>query len=515
MQTPTATGAPEDAAARATAPWWKRLAVALAVTGLVWAVVIAVWRAIDIRPLAADLFWWLLVLPLALLLGLHLLRAGIARRRQRAGMAPAGPDLAPAAAGPADAPGDTACLRLHAHALRVRIGASADEVCAALPLAARPGLHTDLRDGDGFPVFAAPVADVAYEVDTLREALHSSAPDDAVEQWDDEVLRAFALLEPITAELLQADLVARSAGGPGARHDDAALPGYVYAHSRSVRASPTTARPVLHVHLLLPAKWPARARELAAARLHSVAQDLGYAAADIELHEAAATRAGDVWRLLERIRSEPPRVAGDRTLVIVAQSFVGARSVEQFEYDRRLFRSAQPDGRIPGEAAAGLLFGAGPGDALGGVVQMHRSVEDRASREGRGNRAAIGATAELCERALAAARQPADAVCALVSDADQRSSRAVEAAGALASAFPGLEPDVHGAHIGIACGDIGVAAPAVLIALAASRAAQAQAPVVALSVAEDAARVAFVVTPSIVPPAATEESVAATPSTRM
>ena len=515
MQTPTATGASEDAAARATAPWWKRLAVALAVTGLVWAVVITVWRASDTRPLAADLFWWLLMLPLALLLGLHLLRTGIARRRQRSAAAPAGSDIAQPPSERVDAAGDTACLHLHAHAMRVCIGSSADEAWTAMPLAARPGLHADLRDSYGFPVFAAPVADVEYEVDAVRDALHAIAPDDAVEQWDDELLRAFALLEPVTVELLQADFVARFAGDAEAPRDDTALPGYVYAHSRSVRASPTTARPLLHVHLLLPAQWPVRTRELAAARLHSTAHDLGYEAADFELHEMSVARVGDVWRLLERIRLEPPRVAGDRTLVIAAQSFIGARSVEQFEYDERLFRSAQPDGRIPGEAAAGLLFGAGPGDALGGAVQLHRLCEDRASREGRGNRAAIGATAALCERALAAARQPADRICALVSDADQRSSRAVEAAGALAAAFPGLEPDVHGAHIGIACGDIGVAAPAVLIALASARATRAQAPVLLLSVAEDAARIAFVITPSTVPPAETEDSIAATPSTRM
>lgn len=492
----------------ATGSWWKRLLIGSIVVGLVWVAVIATWHANRTNPGASDLLLWLVALPAAVIAGFHLLRFGI--RHGKARVATAVPTAGTMDAGAADDSDANAhyCLQLYGQALSLRIGANADDVLMGLRNAPRPGLHPGLKDQFGLPVFAAPVEDV--DTNAVVASLQAMASSDEIERWDDEVKRALALLEPVVDELLQADLVAQSRPGANAPTDQAALPGYVYAHSRSVRAAPQAARPVLHVHLLLPAQWPIRAREVASEWIRSKAQALGHASDAVELDALPLTHAREVWRLIDRLGLDRQCLPGDRHLLLAAHSRIGAGAVEQLEQAGRLFCAAQPDGRIPGEAAAGLLLGATAltGDRDAASLQLHRPVKDTAPRDDR-RRAAIQAAAAVCERALAAAQQQAHAVCALVSDADQRPSRSVEAAGVLVVQFPELEPELHGLHFGIACGDVGVAAPLVLLALAAAQAAQEQAPVVALSIVDDAGRVALTVAPSTFPQAAVMATAAA------
>lgn len=487
-------------------PWWKRLLGWLALTVLVWAVVIFVWQVNRTEPGAGDLLLWLVALPIGLIAAVHLLRAGL---RRRSAPVAANASAATDAAVGAHPAAPQYALHLHAQAVYCRLGADAEAALAALPDAPRPGLHPTLRDCSGLPVFAAPVDDL--DVDTTAMLLQEVAGNGAGD-WDEEVMRALALLEPVADALLIADLEAQAPDEAAALPERDALPDYVFAHSRSVRATPQARRPVLGVHLLLPARWPSDARTAAAQWLRARVRAFGHRDDGVELDVLPLSHAPEVWSLIDRLGVDPHAWPGvDRHLVLAADCLVGANTLEELEQARRLFGAAHPEGRIPGEAAAGLLLGAGAaGDRPGPTaLTLGRPVLEPACREGRSTRAAVRAAAAVCAQALTAGRQSAAAVRALVSDADQRPSRSVEAAATMVAQLPDLEPDVHGLHFGVACGDVGLAAPVVLLALAGAQAAQAQAPVLAMSLADDVCRVALTVAPFSTPTAAAMATAAA------
>ena len=155
----------------------------------------SVWRVTGTSPDGGDLLIWLVGLPTALLGA-----AWIFRRWRAARGGPAPSDAATESASnaeaaelPAGAP-RTTVLAVVASALWLPAGRDAPGVVDTLRRQQRPGLHSTLRDLQGFPVNAAEVEDVD-EADAEWGL-------DPAEDADEAFRRAVALLRPVAEDLL-------------------------------------------------------------------------------------------------------------------------------------------------------------------------------------------------------------------------------------------------------------------------------------------------------------------------
>jgi len=478
----------------------RRMLAVLLLFAAVWFAVVLYWQVGEINPTAGDLAVWLLGLPLALLGGFWLLRRGVRRaKRKRAAQPAAGAETGP---GPVvdNGPQPDRIVHLLASSLWLRAGGDAAAVAAALARPERPPLHPRLKDTLGLPVFAAEVEglDPASLDATLRAVL---ADPDALERvFDEECRRALALLDPVAEELLAAALPPAPIA-PDTLHASGGLHPHAMLHSRSSRAAATAsarAAAILQVRLLLPTTWPAAARQAAGDWLRIKAGAIGFGDDQLSVDDVPVAAAGDGWRLLDQLVQGQARDGDeDRLLLLAAHSLIGDASIERLDARRELLVSGHPEGLIPGEGAAGVLFGKAslpPRPDAPAPLRLHRPLHGRAG-QGRG---ASRQAAELLQHAMTTAAQPADAIAAVFSDADHRPSRAIEIAGAIAAALPELDPVDDARHLGLACGDLGVVAPLALLAAAAAQAAQADAPVLVFGLADPQARIALALSP--VPP---------------
>lgn len=464
------------------------------VFGATWLAAVLYWRASATEVTSGHLLVWLLVLPLLLFTALLGLRALLRRRRAGRATPPAGEEEGNAASDAVPATPDRP-LYLHAATAWTRAGSDPDVIAAALANPSRPPLHPGLRDSMGLPVFAAEAGDVdpgwsaGWLGRQLGERVAAAQPP--------HVLRALALLEPVAEDLLLA--AAASVANPArpglaAPAEDTGLHPHAMHHSRSARAPGGAApTPPLCIQLLLPAAWPAPVREAAAARLAELAAASGLDAGRFIIEACAANGPDDVWRALERAAAQDldaPRV------VLATESMLDPLRIEQFEARNQLLVSGHLEGRIPGEAAAGLLLAAAPLPAPGErpPVRMHRCSRADAGR----GREAVAGSARLLQDAVRTAGLEDGPRC-VFTDADHRPSRAVEAAGAIHAVLPEAELAVAARHLGLACGDAGLAAPLVLLAAAAAHVHVAGAPVLVLGLAGDARRTALALSPVPVP----------------
>lgn len=464
--------------------------VVVLVFALVWLAVVLAWRARGVTPGGAELFGYLLVLPLVLLGGIWLVR----RARARGGAtAPAASDAA--AVGTEAATGATdRALTLLGAALWMRAGDSPAAVCAALADPARPPLHPRLRDRLGLPVFAAPVEAVDGEAVADMVAATTADGDAFRRIATPEQLRALALLDPVAEALLAQALPEPAGTGGDAPLTAGGMHPFAMHHSRSSRAdAPAPARAPTQVRLLLPAAWPAQVRTAAADWVRAKAVALGHAAGAVELEVTPVAAAIDAWRLLEHLALATPAAGDGPQLLLAADSLLGEASIDRLDSRRELLVSGHPEGLVPGEGAAGLLFGV-PDPAAEAVAVTVHGMRQAPAGQGRGAGAEAG---RLLRDSLALARTEADHIAALFTDADQRPSRSIEVAGAVTAALPALDALADVRSLGVVCGATGAVAPLALLAAAADAARAA--PVLVLGTGDASLRVAMTLSPLAVP----------------
>lgn len=460
------------------------------VFAVVWLTTIVAWRALGSDPTAMHLVGFLLVLPLAVLSGIWLLRR---RGRGPQAVAATGPGV------PVDVPAvpsPLSPLRLCASALWLRAGSSPAEVANALVRPERPPLHGHLRDQAGLPVFAAAVDGVDPE--SMRSVLKAVVAEDADRCFDEERLRAMVLLDPVAEDLLSA---AAATLAPAAANDpvpgaDRGLHPHAMHHSRSSRAAPHVLdAPTLRVRLLVAHDWPGAARDVAAAWLMAKATAVGLAAGSFTVEVSSAEGAFDAWTLMARLMDPQGRAApGEHHLLLATHSAIGAGAIARLDGQRELLVSGHPEGRIPGEGAAGVLLteqqamNHAPVDAM--PIQLS-GLRQGPAGQGRGAGRLLG---ELLVDAMAAAGTTTEAIRLVLTDADHRPSRAIEVAGAMTAALPGLDALEDSFHLGVVCGDLGPAGPLALLAVSASRAID-DGPVLVASVADPRRRTVLAVSP--------------------
>lgn len=483
---------------------------------------VSVWRATGASLGGGDLLVWLVGLPTALLGA-----AWMVQRWRATRVAPAPSDAATDSASNAEAAdlpagaARTTALAVVASALWLPAGRDAPGVVDTLRRQQRPGLHSTLRDLHGFPVTAAEVEDVD-EADAEWGL-------DPAEDANDGLRRAVALLRPVAEDLLLEALPDAPAHGYEQELDaDGGRTMHPYAmhHSQSARAPAAAQQATLRIALLAPTHWSESIRGAISNALGELAISLGHDPTTLNTQVHPVHREADVWQLLSSLEAtlaDSP-VTGDRALILAADSWLDEPRVEEFDAADRLLRSGTPEGEVPGEGAAGLLLAAGPGNATGasnpaanvvadaganadaGIVYLHLPQQARLADTVR-PRDAARTTGELIARALETAGCDADAPLQVVTSADHRPSRMVEAATALVMQRPELDPVEDALHLGVACGSMGVAGPLALLAVAAAHARDSETPTLALALSDATSRAAAVLAPA--PPAPLSPAAAA------
>ncbi|HCW21507.1 hypothetical protein [Achromobacter sp.] len=451
------------------------------VFGVVWLAVIIWWQESHTLPTGVDIGLYLFALPLALIAagwaGKRIVRA---RREARANPTPAATDGdgQTAAATPA-----TARLIVLASTARAALGNDPASIHAAVAEQQRPALDASLINAKGFPIFAARAAHLDTEL--LRDAAAGQqAPKVALAE---DIVRATALLGDVVQTLSQ-DARARVLDSGTPERDDA--------------------WPLLQLELALPVQWPEAARDHACKQARAAAV---WPDSRLGMRPHAAKNALDSDSLLRQLALEPlaPAIATLR-LVAAADSYIDANRVQDWEQQGALAGNATPQGRIPGEAAAGVLVDLALGRQDAGTpvappegamtLTLSATAQRATAADARGaiNEPMLAA---LATQFLEQHAQPADAIAALVSDADHRGSRPLEAAGLASTLFPKLDPNQDCLAVGAACGYTGAASHLLTLVVANEACAQMEGPVLVVLTQDPALRACALVAPALSPSA--------------
>ena len=451
----------------------KKGLLVLAVFGIVWLAIIIWWQESRTLPTGVDIALYLFALPLALLatlwVGTKLVRAARAPKPEPdAGEAPA-PEAVAAATGPAR-------LDIMAVAAQAWAGADSATLLQAVIEQKRPELDPGLKSQSGYPVFAARTPHL--DDDELGAIARERDLDESVRAPG--LLRALRLLVDTTRPLVSE------------------------AH-RHVTALDVPAReadwPFLNVVLLLPADWSDAARGHARAEVLTAAGVWPDARVSVAVHAVHDATAADILlRDLAALPAPPaprpgaPEPAAPQTwrIVLAADGFVDAALVAQWDAQSRLLTPANPQGRVPGEAAAGLLIGPDPAQARVRVA-FSPFVRRAKPADARGAMAE-SAFVDSVESLLKAEALDSGTLGGILSDADHRGSRPLEPVDLTARVFPHLDPAKDCAALGVACGHTGAASTLLTLALASEACTQFEHPVLALSLQDPALRCAALVT---------------------
>lgn len=467
----------------------KILVLWLVVGAMVWLFTLWHWQQSGRDVNLADIVGYLFVLPTAIVAVWLLALWGLARVRAKAADA-AVPSMAKDQGGDPMVSTDEAMRQAHAWVLDAtvcsRAGRDALSTWSGLQAGqTRPDLDAHLQDLDGLPVFSARVAD-----------LEPAMPDDdggtdPAEALSGAALRALALLSAPCDQLADSWMqwidTLTQAGAPEAASGErvdaqgAAFDGVSRAYLSGVahrlpadeagRLPPVTWR----VRLLMPVQWSEVDQDAivrcAHARLAEVSESTQAQGLVAPQWEVTPPETPEAWWAefdahLQRWRRDG---AHEAMLIVAVDSALDEATIDQWQSMGALFTAQHQTGRIPGEAAAGMLVvspalydrvqahgGAGvlsqPAVKVSRPVRLQR--DKSADAIGR-----VGATTltEAMQQALSLHGVPPSANLMVVADADHRASRTAELFEALQAVMPGLDPMTHVARAGEALGDVGAA----------------------------------------------------------
>ncbi|KAA3655336.1 MAG: hypothetical protein DWQ11_02025 [Proteobacteria bacterium] len=429
---------------------------------LVWALVLGWWQANDHTPSSTEMLLYLGALPLSMIGGYWLLRGFIDHLKAPAEAAAPPRAVAddPLAGAPSTVSSDThgESVYLLDSFICTPAGDDAAQLLSAVAEGKRPAPDAALSDDDGFPVFAA-------RVDELDVA-------------------AVAELDPPPGRSRWLALIVR------------VLPGVVDRVRECLAARTTAAR--FHLLWLLPPAVPVA--EFSDLRTWLLSQCLdGLAPERIDLVLQSAATEAEVMAHLDGVvvsASQRPD-DGDIHGVLAAGTAIDAATVTAWSARGMLFSATSPNGMMPGEGALCLLLSASPDDDTQvRISRVNGAARDKAvDAHGRISGTLLGAlaTALLPRHQLV----PAD-ICAIVSDADHRASRASELFDAFGDDFAALDPAADYPCIGTVCGSL---APfGGLLAVAAASASVTDRPALCITQQHPTARAAVLLFP-LPPPA--------------
>ncbi|QYF92752.1 hypothetical protein KY495_18775 [Massilia sp. PAMC28688] len=445
------------------------------VLGLSWMGAIWYWRATNRMPAPGDMLVFLVAIPLGILASIWVGRVVL----QKMAAAPA-----PAATGaPADAqaapPAPKAPpLALLAAAIRAPHGASAADLSGKLIEGkARAELDAELVNDQGFPVMTVRCADA-----------DDTAIQDEITEWFEQ--NGVQELE-VSAEQWRALTLATAVAGELADEASANL------------LPPEGAPPMLYLQPMLPPEWSLELRSAAGLWLRHVIITAGWPdkqlslAATVPSDARGASPAAVLGRVAHQANTSGVPLAA---IVMTCASHLGEACIERWASSDILFAAARPQGRIPGEGAAGLLLiDHAQAVTLPELPHMLLQLEPETRRHNSADeakKADAKALATMSATLLAATGTEAAKVAMLVTDTDHRTSRVMEMMELASATLPHLDTASEVLAVGSGCGSAGAVSFVTALALGHHHATELAAPVLCISNDDPYRRSAILIQPA-------------------
>jgi hypothetical protein len=392
-----------------------------------WGGAITYWRMTGSSPATGALFLYLFGFPVCLLLAFFIGRKLLVRPTAASTSA-----ALPAPAKAAATSTQTLPLAIVAASLRLPHGASPEELASAIAdNKARPDLDKELVDDGGFPVMTARCSEAVDEElqEEITDWLAVNGMADV--HFSDEQWRALTLASAVVTEL------AAQAASP-----------------ISYRVNSQTR---LQLIPILPAEWDVVHRRATGMWLKQELTRHGWSADRVVVTVDETGSAGDVTpsAIFKRLTHDAAAANAPLLAMVVAcASHIGDETIAQWAASGSLFTSSQPQGRIPGEGAAGLLItnqvslaDAATIALLGGIEDTRRELSADETR--RSDPTLLG---ELADRVLERSGMNASDMTMLIADTGQRSSRVLELMAHVSARFPQLEETDSVVRAGVASG---------------------------------------------------------------
>ena len=410
---------------------YKTLWVVLVFAGS-WGVSLWAWRDHYRLPTAEDIVTHFLAIPTALCLGYWGLYQSVEWLKRRRQSEPA-EDLADVE--PMLAAEHVMPVQIRDWSLYLPLGDEPAGVIEALKARDRPALHPTLKDTNGFP------RRIAW-IDAL-------STEDFIESGQGE---------PLPIDVRRALLLASEALEP-----------LLMRHFEREFLDASEHRTPLPVHFLVPTRWSIDTQ--ATARQWLVSAFTRFSECGLEcpvfVHGASDTR--QVLSFLEQLRHAEGLDAKSGLQVVVAS--------DSFIQDDALLE-ALPE--VSGEGACALLIACGLPAATGpasAIVHPFRSEQRAQSADLSGK-----VRATTLQRLLEQYSTDHSPVIAVITDADQRTSRQTELLAALHATLPELDPIDECLSVSMCCGEMGAVTTLTSLALAASNSLETQQETLLVSV---------------------------------
>lgn len=458
---------------------FKLVGGSLLAAALIWALVLAWWQSNDHQPDRLELALYLGALPLAVIGGYWLLRGFIEHMKAPPPVAAATPKL-PVDDDPLASSGKKSDAAERAFTLdiidafvRTGSGRGADEILAAMAAGKRPEPDAALLDSDGFPVFAAAIADL--DSDSVAEMLVEKDAALAALSTRPEVLRAMTLLDDVLQQARE-----RLAG---------VLDG-------------VSQGPSLHVLWLIPASW--EQAWLVPLRSWLVAQDWPEGS-----QPGLTFSLAQVASEIEALKQLDEQIVGvnrspdtdQLVLLVAAVSLIDQHRIDAWAAANLLFSANHQERLIPGEGGFAILMAAKSCcDRLAVAERSQLSrvslgVRDKAVHAG--GRITGQLIQQLATGLLDVSGTDPGKVMASVSDTDHRANHAAEMLEGLGADFAHLDPLKDCLGIGIGSGAIPPFGSLVALACAHEKSRSLNAPVICLSNQHDKERGLLLVMPPV------------------
>ncbi|NMM27430.1 MAG: hypothetical protein HHJ12_09145 [Glaciimonas sp.] len=427
----------------------------------VWILMVMYWRSTNRMPTSSEVVLYLLVLPVSFLFGLWLIRkmtvavtasaaAGVA-----AAAVPQPDDVNPPAHD--DKQERTWTLAILAGALRSPHGASPDELATALKSKeARLELDTELTDSNGFPVRTGRISDI--DGDAVAEVIAAwlNSANMQIPAWTAEQLRALAMGSDVLV-----DLVSQALTHP-----------YLidYVNAGTTKRS-SIELPVLQLLPVFPDSWPSDMRKTVASWFMHLIEQHGWPAEKILISPMMTSNRTEPLSLIDRLSVHSHRQSLPCfCLMIASESFIGEKSINQWDAAGQLLKGKGNTGQIPGEGAAGLLLADQNQATLMDVefpAAIHRIAQGRREKSADANgQVSAELLSELAQDALLIADTTSDKITMLIADSDHRGSRMTELMGLSQRVFPELDFNDQCMKIAADCGAAGAVSSLTALALA-------------------------------------------------
>lgn len=441
---------------------WIGMAVfVLAVFVLVWLVVALRWKATSHVPGGGELVLAGVALPLLIVASVVWIRKGLgashAPREAAAPAAPAPPETT------VDDVSTQWTMALFDSSLRLPAGTTPEETLSAAREGKSVGLHPDLQRRDSTRVFAGAVASVSTDDFDSRLLPPGSTAD-----WSDEQRRALLLAAEAIDELMQ-------------RHTVTTTP---------LSSDPARAASRFNLHLLLPERWRSVAPALATWLDIYVERGRWNPGTEkvkiiFVANPAQALLALDALNIDIHQQDLPVR-----HIVLACDSSVSQDTVDALDASGQLHGQNHPGGHVLGEGACALLLGH-PLTGTSRASRIHRVVTSaRPAPVDQPDQQQGDTVAHLLDRALVQSAIPGLEMtgCALISDADQRSTRRAEIVNAAQQTWPDSDIRIRCHHLGQANGESGAVLALSALAVAGAHARQEKQPTFVATVSDPVMR---------------------------